>query len=111
MSNRMSMLGFLGLLGLLGFAAGNPGFYGFFGFFGFFGFAKVLPDEMFRANLDKAARNGFVSGVAIYPIIVSIGAFTKSPALAYSVGFAVSFAVQILVFTISLALYEKRGER
>jgi hypothetical protein len=98
-------------LGLLGFVTDNPGFYGFFGFFGFFGFSRTLPDELFKANFDKAARNGFVCGAVIYPIVVSIGAFTESVAMAYSVGFAVSFAVQMLVFAASLTYYEKRGER
>jgi hypothetical protein len=111
MHNKLSLLGFLGLLGLLGLVVDNPGFYGFLGFFGFFGFSKTLPDEMFRANVDKAARNGFLSGAVIFPIVVSIGAFTEDIALAYSVGFAVNFAVQMFVFAASLTLYERRGER
>jgi hypothetical protein len=111
MHNKLSLMGFLGLLGLLGLVVDNPGFYGFFGFFGFFGFSKVMPDEMFRANLDKAARNGFLSSVVIFPIVVSTGALTENIALAYSVGFAVNFAVQMFVFGVSLTLYEKRGER
>lgn len=104
-------MGFLGLLGLLGLVTDNPGFFGFCGFFGFFGFSRTLPDELFKANLDKAARNGFVCGAVIYPIVVSIGALTKSPAMVYSAGFAVSFAVQMLVFAASLTYYEKWGER
>ena len=102
MRNKVSLLGFLGLLGLLGLVTDNPGF---------FGFSRTLPDELFKANLDKAARNGFVCGAVIYPIVVSIGALTKSPAMVYSAGFAVSFAVQMLVFAASLTYYEKWGER
>ena len=110
MHNKLSLLGFLGLLGLLGLVVDSR-LLGFLGFFGFFGFSKTLPDEMFRANVDKAARNGFLSGAVIFHIVVSIGAFTEDIALAYSVGFAVNFAVQMFVFAASLTLYERRGER
>ena len=110
MKNRMSLFGLFGLLGLLGLVTQNPGFYGFFGFFGFFAFSKVLPDEMFKLNVNKAAKNAFFAGVIVYPIVVVLGAFT-SFSLAYSIGFAVNVAVQILVFSISLSLYEKNGDK
>lgn len=108
MKNKLSLLGLFGLLGLLGLITDNPGFYGFFGFFGFFGFANVLPDEMFKNNVNRAAKNAFFAGLIIYPIIVVIGAFTSFP-IAYSIGFAVNLAIQILVFSISLSIYEKSG--
>lgn len=108
MRNSLGLLGFLGLLGLLGLVTDNPGFYGFFGFFGFFGFAKMLPDEMFRANVDRAARNAFVSSVLIYPIVVTWGAVTSSH-MVFAVGFAISFAVQMVVFVFSLTAYERGG--
>ena len=110
MRNRASLLGFLGLLGLLGFVTDNPGFYGFFGFFGFFGFSRTLPMSLFQRTSTRRLETALCAAV-IYPIVVSIGAFTESVAMAYSVGFAVSFAVQMLVFAASLTYYEKRGER
>src|SRR5690554_3250326 len=106
MKNRISLMGLLGLLGLLGLITDNPGFYGFFGFFGFWGFAKVLPDEMFKQNVNRAARNAFFTGLTIYPAVVVIGALSLFPiALVYAFGFAVNFAVQILVFSFSLSAY------
>jgi len=46
----------------------------------------------------------------MYPIVTTLGAFT-SYNLAYSFGFAINFAVQILVFTISLTKYENNGDK
>ncbi|MGI6703034.1 MAG: DUF3796 domain-containing protein [Clostridia bacterium] len=110
MKNRISLMGLLGLLGLLGLITDNPGFYGFFGFFGFFGFAKILPDEMFKQNVNKAAKNAFFTGLIIYPTVVVIGTLSLFPfALVFTFGFAVNFAVQILVFSFSLSKYEKSG--
>ena len=112
MKNKMGLLGMLGLLGFLGFVTDNPGFYGFFGFFGFFGFANVLPDEMFQLNVNKASRNAFFTGLVLYPAVVVIGTLSLFPiALAFAFGFAVNFAIQVLVFSFSLSKYEKSGDR
>lgn len=110
MRNSISLLGFLGLLGVLGFVVNNPGFWGFFGFFGFFGFARVVPDEMFVANMNRAARNAFFSGVVVYAASVIWGAFSSFEQ-AYAHGFPISFTVQIVVFSISLTVYEQGGAR
>lgn len=109
MKNWLSLLGLLGFLGLLGPFTGNPGFYGFFGFFGYFGFANVIPDEMFKLNVNKAAKNAFLAGMVIYPIVVLAGA-VSSYSLAFGLGFAINFAVQNLIFGISLVIYEKSGD-
>lgn len=108
MKNRLSLFGFFGFLGFLGLVTDNPGFYGFFGFFAFFGFIKILPDELFTQNVNKAAKNAFFTGMFIYPIIVVIGALTSFLA-AYIIGFALNFFIQMWVFSISLARYEKIG--
>jgi len=108
MKNKLSLIGVIGLLGLLGFVTDNPGFYGFFGFFGFFGFASIEPDETFQTNLNKAGKNAFFTGMIMYPIFITIGAFT-SFAKAYAFGFAISFALQLIVFTVSLTHYENKG--
>lgn len=108
MMNKMGLLGLLGMLGLLGLVTANPGFYGFFGFFGFFAFFKIVPDEMFRAHMEKAGLNAFLVGVVLYPIFATLGAFTSVTG-AYVAGFAITFALQILVFSLSLVRYENRG--
>ncbi len=112
MKNKISLFGFLGFLGLLGFITNNPGFYGFFGFFGFFGFVNIIPDEMFKVNINKAAKNAFFTGIVVYPVSVLVATFASlSFTLVMSFGFAVAWAMQILVFSILLAIYEKNGER
>jgi hypothetical protein len=106
--NKLGFLGCLGLLGLLGFFTSNPGFYGFFGFFGFFAFFGITPDEMFRVHLAKAGLNAFFAGVVLYPVFVALGIFI-SFSLAYAGGFAITFAAQMLVFSVSLTRYEMKG--
>jgi fatty acid desaturase len=106
--NKIGLLGFLGLLGLLGTVTANPGFYGFFGFFGFFAFFKIVPDEMFRAHVEKAALNAFITGIVLYPVFATLGAFWSFQ-MAYAAGFALTFAAQMVVFSLSLVKYENRG--
>ena len=107
--NKMGLLGLLGFLGLLGLATQNVGFYGFFGFFGFFGFSRIIPDEMFELNMNKAAKNAFMAGLMIvFPVVAVLGQFTSLPLL-YNWGFAANFAIQLLVFTFSLYWYETKG--
>jgi hypothetical protein len=109
MRNKLGYLGLLGVLGLLGFMNNNPGFYGFFGFFGFFAFFNIIPDELFKKNVNKSGRNAFITGIIIYPIVAIVGALADVK-LAYTIGFALNFAVQILTFSISLTFYEKSGD-
>jgi len=78
MKNKLGYFGFMGLIGLLGLITDNPGFYGFFGFFAYFGFFNVIPDELFKLNVQKAATPAFF------------------------VGLAINFAASIIVFTIIL---------
>lgn len=108
MKNKAWLLGFLGLLGILGFVVDNPGFWGFFGFFAFFRYANVVADELFVANLEKAATNAFFTGLLVYGASVIWAAFSSFER-AYAYGFPISFALQIVVFVISLTIYERGG--
>jgi len=105
--NSAWYLGFLGLLGLLGLFTNNPGFYGFFGFFGFFAYRKIIFDERFKENFNKAAKNAFLSGILFYPLVATYAAFTSSDALVYSFAFAINFALQMIIFSLSLSYYER----
>jgi hypothetical protein len=100
--------GFLGLLGLLALVTPNAGFAGFFGFFGFFGFAKYGDDERLQINIGLAARNAFVVSVVAYALITVCGAlFFGATMTVYAIGFAVIVVLQLLVFSLSLAYYER----
>lgn len=111
-------MGFLGLLGLLSLVTGNWGLAGFFGFFGFFGFSGSRSDERLDVNVNRAARNAFVASVTIYAtamVKVSLfpdllaEVFSGGPAALLAMGLAASFAVQMLVFSLSLVYFEARG--
>ncbi len=106
MPSWLRYLGFLGLIGLLGLFTDNPGFYGFFGFFGFFGFANITHDERLEANINKATRNTFISFLLVFSLTTIYVSLTKQ-LIAYAWGFAIAFALQILIFTLSLQYYEK----
>ncbi len=106
--SRLRYLGFLGFLGLLSLVTSNGGFAGFFGFFGFFAWAKLVADERFQVNAGRAAMNAFVAAVVAFPCFTVYGAFVPEAAMfTYAVGFAVTFALQLLVFSLSLAYYER----
>lgn len=107
--SRLWYLGFLGFLGLLGFATPNiSSFAGFFGFFGFFVFTKYGDDERLQINIGLAARNAFVVPVVLFPPITIYGALVPGVALyAYAIGFALIFGLQLFVFGLSLAYYER----
>ncbi|SFG12076.1 Protein of unknown function [Desulfotomaculum arcticum] len=105
--NFLWYLGFLGALGLLGLITDNPGFYGFFGFFGFFAYRKIIFDERFKENVNKAAKNAFLSAIIFYPLVTTYAVFTSSFASVYSFAFAINFALQIIIFSFSLSYYER----
>lgn len=111
MKNWLPYMGFLGLLGLLAPFTHNPGFAGFFGFFAFFGFKNIVFDERFEANVNKACRNTFVLSILIYAlsaVFASISTYTMTSI--YTIAFAISFALQILVFTFSFQYYENHSD-
>lgn len=108
--NKLGLLGFLGLLGLLGFFTGNSSFYGFFSFFCFFIFSSVLPDELFKNNVKKAAKNAFFTSVLVFPVVALWSIVTSySIENGLALGFGLNFGLQAFVFGISLAFYEKTG--
>ncbi len=106
--NWLKYLGLLGFLGLLGYFTSNTGFYGFFGFFGFFGFSKMKDDERMHANINKSARNAFIASILIYAATMVCGAIIDDY-IVMAYGFAINFAVIILVFTFSFQHYDHSG--
>ena len=106
--SSLRYLGLLGLVGLAGVITGQPGLLGFFGFFGFFAVTFQQHDELLRRNLTRAGLNGFVVSLIGLAISIAVVAVLQSfQVLALMVG--VVFALQVLVFTISLIVYERGG--
>lgn len=105
---KLRYLGLLGFVGLIGVVMKEPGLYGFFGFFGFFAVTFQQQDELLEHNLNKAGMNGFVVSMLGLALTILVVALSRSfQWLALMVG--IVFALQILTFTVSLLVYEKKG--
>ncbi len=105
---KLRYLGLLGLVGLAGVITGQPGLFGFFGFFGIFAVTFQQEDELLRWNLARAGLNGFVTSLLGLAMAIAVVAVQRSfQGLALMVG--VVFALQVLVFTVSLVVYERGG--
>lgn len=117
MNNKLAYLGFLGLIGLIGFA-GNYYFFGFFGFLVYFRYFKVIPDELFKENVRRAATPSFFISIMLIALISGYVAIVNNPtsqdlAKALAIGLALSFALPIFVFTgvlVYLEAAESDGE-
>jgi len=112
MKNSFKYLGLIGFLGLIGLVTDNPGFYGFFGFFAFFAYNRILPDERFKLNINKAAKNAFIAGLILFPLASTFAAFSSKESFTsiYTIAYSLNFALQVLVFSFSLTYYEQRGD-
>ncbi|HLV08960.1 MAG TPA: DUF3796 domain-containing protein [Halanaerobiales bacterium] len=107
-NNKLAYLGFLGLIGLIGFT-GNYYFFGFFGFLVYFRYFKVIPDELFKENVRRAASPSFFISISISALIAGYGALINSISTQYlAAGLAINFAVPIFVFTGILVYSEIR---
>jgi hypothetical protein len=104
----LKYLWLLGFLGILGFFTSNKGFFGFFGFFGFLGLSLISSDERLEANINKAARNAFVSGIFVFIAAIIYSAFAADLSI-FAYAFLINFALQIVVFVVSLRIYDRMG--
>jgi hypothetical protein len=99
---------FLGFLGLIGILTPNKGYLGFFGFFGFMGLASIPKDERLENNINKASRNAFLTAVVFFVLSIIYTAFTPDLSI-FIYAFIVNFALQLIVFVISLRIYDRKG--
>lgn len=98
--NWLKYLGLLGLLGLIGIFTSKPGLYGFFGF------ANIKSDERLIENINKAAKNAFVSSLLTLIFTIIIGSIITD-FIVYFYGIMICFIQHILVFTLSFYYYDK----
>ncbi|QGU00661.1 hypothetical protein SYNTR_2067 [Candidatus Syntrophocurvum alkaliphilum] len=103
-------LGFLGLLGLLGLVFDNYGLFGFFGFFGLLGLSHIKSDELFEKNLAIAGLYAFIVSLICLSILMVLVVTIGSLEVA-AIGVAITFVLQVLTFTFSFNIIEKRGEQ
>lgn len=105
--NKLTLLGLLGLIGLIGIPTQNYGLFGFFGFFGFLALAGLKNDEMLKDNIAKAGKNAFV--VSTICIAITMVLLTTLQNLEITaIAIATTFVLQILTFSFSLSIYEKK---
>lgn len=117
LNNKLGYLSFLGLIGLLGFT-GNFYFFGFFGFLVYFRYFKVIPYELFKENVRKAATPSFFVSILITALIIGYIALLKNATVqevvsGLAIGLAMNFAFPIFVFTgilVSLEIHESGRE-
>ncbi len=118
MNNKLGYLGFLSLLGLLGFT-GNIGFFGFFGFIAYFRYFKVIPDELFKENIRRAATPGFFVSITVTALVTVYIALLKNVsaqdvATGLAIGLTINFVLSVFVFTgilLYLEIHESGGEQ
>lgn len=109
MKHRINYLGFLSLLALiafLGWQTDNKELYGFFGFAYYLRYFWVIPDEFFRLNVRKAAAFAFMSEMLLLVPFMFVCTFIYGAAKAVPISFALSFAVTVLAFSITLIFLE-----
>ena len=108
--NKLGFLSLLGLIGILGLLTNNREYIWFIGFFGYLGYFKIIPDELFKKNVNAAASIGFFSGLGVTFILVAVDMFIGSHALK-SMAFALGFAAAILAFSIVLIYLGYKEQR
>ncbi|MBU3130539.1 DUF3796 domain-containing protein [Clostridium tagluense] len=115
MKNKLGYLGFIGFIGVLGIFWGSFLHSIFLVFFFFFTYSKVIPDELFKENIKKAALSAFIVNMIINTLIMvvcttitNIHQYVEpnNIMLLYGVAaFVVNFAISILVFVFTLMFY------
>ena len=114
MKRQINYLGFLSLLSLiaiLGWTTENHGLYGFLGFAYYIRYFFVIPDEFFRANVQRSATFAFmVEMVGLVPgMFISVALFSVERVV--PAAFGLSFALAILAFTGALMVLEAKERK
>lgn len=109
--NYLGFLSFLSLIAVLGWKSENSGLFGFFGFLYFIRYFWVIPDELFRLNVQRAAAIAFMLGmISLVPSMFICSALWNISS-AIPAAFALSFVVSAASFTFSLVGMEWKEQR
>ncbi|WP_070119339.1 DUF3796 domain-containing protein [Bacillus marinisedimentorum] len=103
----LKLFGFIGFLGFLGVYPLNPTLFSFFAFFAFFRFSKVIHDERFEENVNKASRNALIVFVLMFSLVVILVNIVRDDTL-LALLYALHFSIVVLVFVFSFQHYEKQ---
>ncbi|MCC0782267.1 DUF3796 domain-containing protein [Clostridioides sp. ES-S-0108-01] len=109
--NKLGFLGFLGFLGIAGISyTGEIHTISFCAFFVFFRYFNIIPDELFKENLRKAATPAF------FLTLTSLSASMVISIVSYKIsnienGLGISFSVAMISFIgIFAYLQHKEGK-
>ena len=105
MKNKLGYLGFLGLFGLVGFFAHNYVYFALFAFLYYLRYFLVIPDELFKENVRKAASPAFFTSMVIYTLTVALTAFRVST-LIFVIGLVSGFVIPLILFPLLLVVFE-----
>ncbi len=103
MNNKLRYVGFLGLLGI----AHNYVYFALFSFLYYLRYFWVIPDELFKENIRRAAAPSFFTSMVLYAITVALSAFHVST-LIFVIGLVANFVVPFILFTILLTSFEMK---
>ncbi len=109
--NYLGFLSLLSLIAVLGWKSENSGLFGFLGFLYFIRYFRVIPDELFLLNVQRAATVAFMLGmISLVPsMFLCSAAWNTSSAI--PAAFAMSFVVSAFSFTFSLVGMEWKEQR
>lgn len=114
MKHKINYLGFLSLLALiaiLGLTTENTGLFGFFGFAYYLRYFWVIPDELFRLNVQKSATFAFMSEMISLVPFMFVCSYIQGADQAVPTAFGLSFAVAIFAFTAALIVLESKERK
>lgn len=105
--NNLGFLSLLAFFGLFGIFTENRGCLGFWAFLYYIRYFYVLPDDIFKANVQKAAEYGFYTQTAISftSIILNV---VLGNTVYFAVGLIFSAVLSMLVFNVLLYFYQFR---
>lgn len=106
--NYLGFLSLLSLLSVLGYFTDNVGMYGFLGFIYYARYFRVIPDELFKSNVQRACTAAWLSELIILVPITYICTIAKEGSKALGTAFGLSFATAIFIFTIVLMVLDYR---
>lgn len=106
--NYLGFLSLLSLISILGYTTDNTGFYGFLGFLYYIRYFKVIPDELFKQNLQKASTAAWFSELIFLDPLMFLCHLITESSRAIPTAFGLSFAFSIVVFSAALILFEYR---
>lgn len=103
--NRLGFLSLFAIIGVLGLVSDNKEFAGFFGYAYYIRYFFVIPDELFIANIRKAASFGFFSGILATGIALILHILFPG-LLSNAMILASCYVVSVFCFTIALIVLE-----